>query len=364
MGAALAVQPEPGLVVLAFSGRLDATGTGSIWRATLREAARRRDARLAADLSEVAFLDTTGATLLLACEAAHGGGLDVRGASPSATALLARLRQIPPQSPPASPPAWRLLAALTGVRDRGIGSLAFLGEAALAVIHLPRRHRMLRWPDLLRTADEAGVQAVPLVLMLGFLIGLILAFQSVVPLRRYGADIYVASLVALSLLRELGPLLTGVILAGRTGSAFAAELGTMKVNEELSAIDSMGLNAMTLLVLPRLISAMLVMPALTLLLDLAGLLGMTVVMKSFGYPVAAVANQVQQWVTLNDLFTGLFKALIFGAAIAAIGCRAGLRAGYGPRAVGEAATGAVVGSIVAMIVLDGLFAVMFFIVGL
>ena len=219
---------------------------------------------------------------------------------------------------------------------------------------------MLRLPDLLRYADDAGLKSMPLILMLGYLIGLILAFQSAVPMRRYGADIFVANLVAISLLRELGPLLAAVILAGRTGSSFAAEIGTMKVNEELDALKTMGLDPMTMLVLPRVIAAMLVMPAMTLALDVAGLLGMATVMRGFGFPLVTVARQVQDWVTTTDLFGGLFKAVCFGIAVAAIGCRAGLGTGVGPRAVGLSTTAAVVGGIVATIALDGVFALVFY----
>jgi phospholipid/cholesterol/gamma-HCH transport system permease protein len=219
---------------------------------------------------------------------------------------------------------------------------------------------MLRLPDLLRYADQAGVRSIPLVVLLGYLIGLILAFQSAVPMRRFGADIYVANLVAVSLMRELGPLLAAVILAGRTGSAFAAEIGTMKVNEEVDAIVTMGLDPMTMLVLPRVIVAMLVMPAMTLALDMAGLLGMTTVMRGFGFPLVTIVHQVQIWVTASDVYGGLFKAVCFGVAVAAIGCRAGLGTGVGPRAVGLAATAAVVGGIVVTIVLDGIFALIFY----
>ena len=155
---------------------------------------------------------------------------------------------------------------------------------------------MLRMPDLLRYIDQAGVRSLPLVLMLGYLIGLILAFQSAVPMRRFGADIFVANLVAISLVRELGPLLAAVILAGRTGSAFAAEIGTMKVNEEVDALMTMGLDPMTMLVLPRIFAAMLVMPVMTLALDLAGMLGMATVMRGFGFPLVTIARQVQNWV--------------------------------------------------------------------
>ena len=239
-------------------------------------------------------------------------------------------------------------------------SIAFIGEAAEAVARLPSRRRMLRMPDLLRYIDQAGVRSLPLVLMLGYLIGLILAFQSAVPMRRFGADIYVSNLVAISLVRELGPLLAAVILAGRTGSAFAAEIGTMKVNEEVDALMTMGLDPMTMLVLPRIFAAMLVMPVMTLVLDLAGMLGMTTVMLGFGFPLVTIARQVQNWVGAGDVYGGLFKAVCFGLAVAAIGCRAGLGTGVGPRAVGLSTTGAVVGGIVATILLDGVFAVIFY----
>ena len=197
-------------------------------------------------------------------------------------------------------------------------------------------------------------------MLLGYLMGLILAFQSAVPLRRFGADLYVANLVAISLLRELGPLLSSIILAGRTGSAFAAEIGSMKVNQEIDALTTMSLDPVTMLVLPRLIAAALVMPALILVLDIAGLLGMATVMNAFGYPLIAIAHQVQSAATASDMFGGLFKGLCFGSAVAIIGCRAGLGTGVGPRAVGQAATAAVVGGIVATILLDGLFALIFY----
>lgn len=234
----------------------------------------------------------------------------------------------------------------------------------MAIATLPARRRMLRLPDLLRYADRAGVRAIPLVLLLGFLMGLILAFQSAVPMRRFGADLYVANLVAISLVRELGPLLSAVILAGRTGSAFAAEIGSMKVNQEIDALATMSLDPVTMLVLPRLIAAMLVMPAMVLALDVAGLLGMATVMKAFGYPLITVAHQVQAAASTGDLLGGLFKGMCFGGAVAVIGCRAGLATGIGPSAVGQAATAAVVGGIVATILLDGLFALLFYRLGL
>ncbi len=195
---------------------------------------------------------------------------------------------------------------------------------------------------------------------MGTLIGLILAFQSVIPMRRFGAELYVANLVGISLLRELGPLMAAVILSGRTASAFAAEIGTMKVNQEIDALNTLGLDPMTMLVLPRLVAATIMMPVLAVLMDLAGLVGMTIVMVSFGFPVVTIANQVSSAVRPADLFGGLVKAAVFGAFVGAIGCRSGLSTGVGPRAVGLSATAAVVGGIVTTIILDGIFAILFF----
>ena len=169
---------------------------------------------------------------------------------------------------------------------------------------------------------------------------------------------------SLRLLRELGPLLAALVLSGRSGSAFAAEIGTMKVNQELDALATMGIDAMTMLVLPRLLAATMMMPVLTVMMDVAGLLGMTLVLAASGIPPVTVANQVAQAVVPLDLYGGLFKAALFGAAVAAIGCRAGLGTGVGPRAVGLSATSAVVGGIVPTVALDGLLAVLSYRLGL
>lgn len=358
--ARLSIEERDGRLVLAFAGRLEAAAIGPLWRRAIRRAESARVRPLVFELGDVTFCDVAGATFLAAIEAAHGVPAETIGAEAPVMALLARARSVRwrKQPVPVAPPsAWQLVsdsAQLLGA------SFAFVGEAAVALARLPERRRMLRLPDLLRYIDQAGVRSLPLVIMLGYLIGLILAFQSAVPMRQFGADIYVANLVAISLLRELGPLLAAVILAGRTGSAFAAEIGTMKVNEEIDALRTMGLDPMSMLVLPRMMTSMLVIPIMTLVLDIAGLLGMTTVMRGFGFPLVTIARQVQNWVTTSDLYGGLFKSVCFGMAVAAIGCRAGLGTGVGPRAVGLAATTAVVGGIVATIALDGVFALIFY----
>lgn len=361
--ASLTVRAEDAAERLAFAGRLDAAGAGAVWRPALAAAARAHGRGLIFDLAGVGAFDMTGAALLVAAEAAHDGAADVQGADSRALSLIALARDArsaagasQPAAPRRPPFAWRDL--LLGFRAAGDGAV-FLGEVAIAVIGLPRRRRMVRGAEVLRHADQAGVRALPLVLGLGFLIGLILAFQSAVPMRQFGAVLYAANLVSVSLLRELGPLLAAVILAGRTASAFAAEIGTMKVNQEIDALVSMGLEPVTMLVLPRMAAALLVMPFLTLALEIAGLFGMAVVMKSFGFGLGVVVAQVQYWTTIPDLVGGLVKAAVFGAVIGAIGCRSGLSTGVGPRAVGLSATAAVVGGIVSTVVLDGVFAVFF-----
>lgn len=355
------MQQHDGQTVIALSGRLDVEFIGPLWRPAMHAVTGARGHPLRFDLSAVSFCDVGGASFLAAMEKAHGQATDTAGAEPHVVELLRRARAVmQAESHAEVAVGWTLRDLMRAALALLANSVAFLGEAVVAFAHLPARRRMLRVPDLLAYADNAGVRSLPLLVLLGYLIGLILAFQSAIPMRRFGADIFVANLVAISLLRELGPLLSAVILAGRTGSAFAAEIGTMKVNEEIDALVTMGLDPMTMLVLPRMIAVMLVMPIMTLTLDIAGMLGMATVMQGFGFPLVTIARQVRNWVTAGDLYGGLFKAVCFGLVVAAIGCRAGLGTGIGPRAVGLAATSAVVGGIVATIALDEVFALIFY----
>ncbi len=358
------VQIEQNGALLVFAGALETQELGPVWETATRAAAARRGAALALDLSRIDGCDTAGATMLVAIEAAYGAPLDLRGISDQTTALMARARSAAnaPRAQTVEPLPWLARVgkwAISLVGDAG-NSIAYLGEGVMSGLRLLRKPGEIRFTDALDQADQAGTRALPLVIMLGFLIGLILAFQSAVPMHRFGADLFVPNLVAISLLRELGPLLTAVVLAGRTGSAFAAEIGTMKVNEEVDAMTVMGLDPMLMLVVPRILAAMIVMPVLTLMMEAAGLIGMATVMTGFGLPVITIVNQVTSFVTLTDFLGGLFKAICFGTAIAAIGCYAGLKTGIGPRAVGQSTTGAVVGGIVAIVLLDGVFSIVFY----
>ena len=250
--ARLSIEQREGRVVMVFAGRLDVASIGALWRPAMQAAEHARGQKLAFDLGAVSFSDVGGASFLAAVEAAHGDAAraDRRAGARAGTAASRACSVAGGAGGDTAPRASArdVIAMAFGLAAAGVG---FVGEAAVAFVRLPWRRRMLRVPDLLRYIDQAGVRSLPLLLLLGYLIGLILAFQSAIPMRRFGADIFVANLVALSLIRELGPLLAAVILAGRTGSAFAAEIGTMKVNEEVDALVTMGLDPMTMLVLPR-----------------------------------------------------------------------------------------------------------------
>lgn len=242
--------------------------------------------------------------------------------------------------------------------------VAFIGELTWYLIAALRNPTRLRWKDAFRTAETAGVDALPIVVLIGFLIGLIMAFQAAIPMRQFGTEIFVANLVALSMLRELGPLMTAIVLAGRSGSAFAAELGTMKVNEEIAALNTMGLEPVRFLVVPRVIAAVFMVPFLTVFAMLAGLLGGLVVFLSMGLPTVVYINQITDQIVLMDPVGGLIKAMVFGLLVAGVGCLRGLQTKTGASAVGESTTRSVVSAIVLIAITDGIFAVLFYCLGI
>ena len=235
--------------------------------------------------------------------------------------------------------------------------VSFLGATAQAIVNTIAQPKTFRWRDFLLQCELVGANAVPIVALISILLGVILAFQSAIPMRQFGAELYVANLLGLSLIRELGPLITAILLAGRSGAAFAAEIGTMKVNEEVNALITFGFDPMRFLVLPRLMAGVLIAPLLTLFAEAVGLFGGALVMKGFGIPFSTFWNQVSTQVDLVDFSTGLTKAAIFGFIIASVGCLRGLNTGNGASAVGAATTQAVVQTLVLLVVADGLFAV-------
>jgi phospholipid/cholesterol/gamma-HCH transport system permease protein len=241
----------------------------------------------------------------------------------------------------------------------------FVGECVLSAWRLVRLPHKFRWKDCLDEMQQCGAMALPIVSLISFLVGLIMAYQAAVQLRQFGADIYVADLVGLSVVREMGPMMAAIVLAGRTGAAFAATLGNMKANEEIDALSVLGISPVDFLVLPRIVALGVMMPLLALYANFVGILGgMIVAAGILQIPPAAYWVETQSIVDLSDMSTGLFKALSFGLLIGLAGCLRGLQAERSAAGVGKAATSAVVTAILLIIVSDAFFAVAFNILGI
>lgn len=238
---------------------------------------------------------------------------------------------------------------------------AFLGEAVCEAVALPFHPKRFRFGDFALAFERAAFDGLAVTSGVGFLLGVILAFQCAAALEMFGVEVYVSDMLSIALFRELGPIITAIILAGRTGSAFAAEIGTMKVNEELDALTTMGLPPVRFLVMPRVVAAVLAMPVLTIFAELTGLLGGAIVLASMRVPGEVYWAHVQGITTVWMIVFGLLKSMFFGAVVGLIGCSAGIRTESTADGVGKAATAAVVGSIVAIAVSDGVIAVVLYV---
>jgi phospholipid/cholesterol/gamma-HCH transport system permease protein len=229
--------------------------------------------------------------------------------------------------------------------------LEFLGEASLAFARLLRGKAAFRRSDLWLLLQECGGQALPIVSLITLLVGLILAFVGAIQLKLFGAQVYVADIVAIAMVRVMGAIMAGIIMAGRTGAAFAAQIGTMQVNEEIDALETMGISPVDFLVLPRMIALIIMMPLLCLYADLMGILGgMIVGVGMLGINPIEYLNRTQETLTLTTLWIGLFHSAVFGVLVALSGCLRGMQCGRSASDVGYAATSAVVTSIVSIIV--------------
>lgn len=236
--------------------------------------------------------------------------------------------------------------------------ILFWGELAYEVVFSIRHPGSIRWNDVVSYMKKVGVDGLPIVALISFLLGLIMAFMSALQLKQFGANIYVASLVAIAMIRELGPIITAIIVAGRSGSAFAAEIGTMKVNEEVDALITMGFNPTRFLAIPKLFASMFVVPILTGFSNIFAVAGGLVVgVLGLDLSVYTYVKETMDAVDRFDVLSGLSKSIVFAAFIAAIGCQRGFRVRGGAEAVGNATTSAVVSAIFLIIVIDSTFAI-------
>ncbi|HVP31533.1 MAG TPA: ABC transporter permease [Myxococcota bacterium] len=358
-------------LVLRLAGRLDAPGTAALWADAVGRAESEAAPRLVVDAARVDYCDGSGFALLSALEdrqRSRGAAFELGGLREELARIYTLVRPpatVAPAAAPAAPQPRGFFESFgrsvfeLDVQLRAL--VTYTGELTAALFWAATHPRRVRWRDVLRVASQAGSGALPIICLVGFLMGLIMAFQSVVQLRWFAAEIFTADAVGLTLIRELGALMTAVILAGRSGSAFAAELGTMKVNEELDALTTMGLFPVRFLVVTRVLAGVAVTPFLICFFNLAGLFGGLVVLMGIGYPPITFYRRVTYMVDLNDLFGGLFKGFVFGILVTAIGCLRGLETRQGARAVGESATSAVVSGIVLIAVADGILSVIYYV---
>jgi phospholipid/cholesterol/gamma-HCH transport system permease protein len=250
-------------------------------------------------------------------------------------------------------------ATLEAVKSAG-AMLSFIGEAFLAFIKLLRGKARFRGSDLTWLIQECGAQALPIVSLVSFLVGLILAFVGAMELKLFGAQIYVADLVGIGMAREMGAMMTAIVMAGRTGAAFAAQLGTMEVNEEIDALKTLGISPMEFLVLPRMLALVLMLPLLCLYADFMGILGGGIIgIGTLNLSPVEYFNETVSALNVMQFTTGLIKAGVFGVMVAFSGCLRGMQCGRSASAVGEAATSAVVTAIVSIIVSDAVLTVIY-----
>jgi phospholipid/cholesterol/gamma-HCH transport system permease protein len=360
---------EAGDLILTLSGRLDSESTGAIWREAMGLTRGQRGHDLVVDATQVDYCDGAGASLLLALnenQAAAGDGFILRGLREEFYQLLEMIR---PGEAKAEPAEHRLdFFETLGRASLQVASdvrafLVFLGELVVTMGYVLRRPSLIRGKDFLLVAERAGIGAIPIVAIVGFLLGLILLFQSAIPMQRFGAQIFAADLLGIAMFRELGPLMAAILLTARSGSAFAAEIGTMKVNEELDALTTMGLEPVRFLVVPRVLAAVLVVPILTMVTSLAGLVGGALVFTSLGFPLVTFVNRVVAAASVTDLVGGLAKSLVLGVIVGGVGCLRGIQTGTGASAVGESTTSSVVTGIILIAIAEGIFAVAFFVLG-
>ncbi|KUG23433.1 hypothetical protein ASZ90_006739 [hydrocarbon metagenome] len=239
--------------------------------------------------------------------------------------------------------------------------VTFIGELLIAFLYIIRHPKTLRGKDILFYIHRAGVDGLPIVAIIGLLTGLIIAFMSFLQLKMVGANIYVPSLVSFAMIKELGPLMTAILVAGRSGSAFAAEIGTMVVNEEVDALRTMGFEPIRFLAIPKIIATVIVVPILTIYADLFGIVGgMIIGITSLDLTIQTYVTQSMKTIQVFDIVTSIIKAAVFAGLISAIGCQRGFQVRSGAQDVGKFTTSAVVVAIFMIVVADSIFAIMFY----
>jgi len=353
--------------VLVLSGELRMPDATRVWRALQSIAAKISSPRIAIDLASATVVDGGIMSLLVELRrdlASRGISCEIIGASERVVPLVHLYRgDAEPEPTKATPRRTLLERAGRGLEDAVASAsrtLVFVGEMTAATAGAFVRPATLNLRGIFALAERAGIDGIPIVLLLNFLVGFVMGYQSAHQLRLYGANVYVADVVGISVTRELGPLITAVIMSGRSGAAFAAELGTMRVSEEIDALRTLGFSPGRYLVIPRVIALAIVAPVLTLVGDIVGVGGGAVVgATSLDVSVGAYVAELQTAVFAKDVWTGLVKSIAFAIAIALIGCQQGFATSGGASGVGRRTTSTVVICFFTIVILDTLMTVYF-----
>jgi phospholipid/cholesterol/gamma-HCH transport system permease protein len=369
-GHAIEVRGQQGQqVIFALSGRL-ALDSLQAFHVEVQSLLRQlTPASLHVDLAGIDFLDSAGALALLELEnESHSRNIpfELVNLSDKARGIMSLIDPKALATPPliTDRPLGNILerigAETLAILDDFKKVLTFQGELLVSLVSALFRPWTVRWGDVLFYMKRAGVDGLPIIGLISLLLGLILAFMSSLQLKQFGANIYVASLLAIAMVKELGPIMTAILVAGRSGSAFAAEIGTMMVNEEVDALTTMGFTPVRFLAVPKVLAAMIVVPLLTIYADLFGILGGVIVgVLGLDLTVYTYLKETQRSLTLLDIITSLIKSGVFAMLIAGIGCQRGFEVRGGAEAVGSATTSAVVAAIFLIIVTDSAFALVF-----
>ena len=354
-------------VQLGLSGRIALDNVYGLWQELQKQLDEMIPAKLEVDLAQVEYLDSSGALALILLEKEAKNRnitLSFANASESAQRIMGLIDPATLDLPPLRQEEElnffeHLGQAALGVVDEAYQLLSFFGKLTVSLIFLLFRPRMVRWGEVLVYMQRTGVEAFPILGMMSLLMGLVIAFMSSFTLQQFGAIIYVAALVGAGFARALGALLTGILVAGRSGSAFAAEIGTMQVNEEVDALEVMGFEPIQFLAVPKVLATMLVMPILTLYSIFFGVLGGFLVgVTVLDISIYSYINQTQNALVVFDIFYSLIEAVIYGMIIAAIGCQRGFQVRGGAEEVGTATTSAVVAGLFLILVAAAIFSIL------
>jgi len=351
---------------LALAGELRIADAGPIW-STLHRLSADPGPRLDFDLGQIAIIDGAIMALLVDVRAslvARGARSEIVAAPASVQSIVHLYRGDEPATSPAPRTRERVIARFGAAIEITLQSLrrlaTFAGDLVASFGMIVRRPAIAGWRAIPSLIARAGTDGIPIVLLLDFLVGFVMAYQSTRLLRTYGANIYVADMVGVSITRELAPLMTAVIISGRSGAAFAAELGTMRVSEEIDALRTMGFAPTPYLVIPRILTLAIVAPVLTLLGDVIGVIGGLVVgVTSLDLTSHAYLAELRTVLIASDVWTGLLKSLGFGIAIAVIGCQQGLATRGAATGVGRGTTATVVYCLFTIVIVDTMFTVLF-----